>query len=63
MDVPIPLRSVTCRLTSARQKKVDFGSGQGRSAFGTAGVVILRRGFQKRENAGVGRKMPFMDEH
>ncbi len=42
---------------------VDFGSGQGRSAFGTAGVVGLRRGFQKRENAGLGRKMPLMDGH
>ena len=42
---------------------VDFGSGQGRRAFGTAGVVKPRRGFQKRENAGLGRKMPFMDGH
>jgi hypothetical protein len=39
---------------------VDFGSGQGRSDFETTGVVRLRRGFQKRENAGLGRKMPFM---
>jgi len=42
---------------------VDFGSGQGRSAFETAGVATLRRGFQKRENTGLGRKMPFMDGH
>ncbi len=42
---------------------VDFGSGQGRSAFETTGVAWLRRGFQKRENAGLGRKMSFMDGH
>jgi non-ribosomal peptide synthetase component F len=42
---------------------VDFGSGQDRSDFETAGVVVLRRGFQKSENAGRGRKMPFMDGH
>ena len=42
---------------------VDFGSGQGRSDFETAGVVKLRRGFQKSENAGLGQKMPFMVGH
>jgi len=40
---------------------VDFGSGQGRSIFVTAGVVSLRRGWQKCENAVMGQKMPFMD--
>jgi hypothetical protein len=42
---------------------VDFGFGQGRKSFETVGVVRLRRGFQKIENAGRGRKMPFMDGH
>ncbi len=42
---------------------VDFGSGQGRSEFETAGVALLRRGFQIRENAGLGQKMPFPDGH
>jgi chaperonin GroES len=40
-----------------------LGSGQGRSDFETAGVVKLRQGFQDRENAGLGRKMPFRDGH
>ncbi|MDJ0802420.1 MAG: hypothetical protein QNI97_06080, partial [Desulfobacterales bacterium] len=31
--------------------------------FGTAGVAGIRRGFQERENAGLGRRMPFMDGH
>jgi hypothetical protein len=42
---------------------VDFGSGQGRSEFATAGVAALRRGLQRSENAGLGRKMPFLDGH
>ena len=42
---------------------VDLGSGQGRSDFATAGVAALRRGLQKSDNAGLGRKMPFMDGH
>jgi len=42
---------------------VDFGSGQGRSEIETAGVLALRRGFQSSENAGLGRKMPFLDGH
>jgi len=42
---------------------VDFGLAQGRSLFVTAGVAALRRGLQKDENAGLDRKMPFMDEH
>jgi len=40
---------------------VDFDSGQGRSDFATAVVAALRRGLQKSENAGLGRKMPFTD--
>ena len=39
----------------------DFGSGQGRSDFETTGVARLGRGFQKSENAGLGRKMLFME--
>jgi hypothetical protein len=50
-------------LNSVHPEMVDFGLGQGRSDFETAGVVMLRRGFQKSENAGLGRKMPFMDGH
>jgi len=42
---------------------VDFGSGQGRSDIETEGVAALRRGFKYRENTGLGRKMPFVDEH
>jgi hypothetical protein len=42
---------------------VDFGSGEGRSLFATAGVVGLRRGLQKGENAGLDQKMLFMDGH
>jgi hypothetical protein len=42
---------------------VDFGSGPGRSLFVTGGVAALRRGLQKDENAGLGRKMPFPDGH
>ena len=40
---------------------VDFASGQGRSDFATAGVAALRRGLQRRENAGLEQKMPFLD--
>ena len=50
-------------LTSVQPEMVDFGFGQGRSDFEAAGVVRLRRGFQKSENAGRGRKMPFLDGH
>jgi hypothetical protein len=42
---------------------VDFGSGQGRRLFATGGVVNLRRGLQKDENAGLDQKMPFRDGH
>ncbi len=39
--------------TNVHPEMVDFGSGQGRSVFATAGVVGLRRGFQKGENAAL----------
>ncbi len=42
---------------------VDFGSGQGRSLFAAGGVAALRRGLQKDENTGLGRRMLFMDGH
>jgi hypothetical protein len=50
---------------------VGCDSGQGRSEVETrrrslesqASVAALRRGFQPSENAGLGRKMPFMDGH
>jgi len=42
-----------CALASLRE--ADFGSGQGLSVFETTGVVDLRRGSQKSENAAWGR--------
>jgi hypothetical protein len=42
---------------------VDFGSGQGRNEFESAGVARLRRGFQMSENAGLEQKMPYLDWH
>jgi hypothetical protein len=42
---------------------VDCGSDQDRSVSATAGVAALRRGLPKRENAGLGRKMPFPGGH
>jgi hypothetical protein len=50
-------------LACAHPEIVDFGSGQGHSEFETAGVAALRRGFQMSENAGLGQKMLFLDEH
>jgi hypothetical protein len=50
-------------LFRVRPEMVDFGPGQGRSDFATGGVARLRRGWQKSENAGPGRKMPFLDGH
>jgi len=41
-------------ITGAHPEMVDFGSGQGRSLFATGGVVALRRGLKKDENAGLG---------
>jgi hypothetical protein len=48
---------------SVHPELVDCGSSQGRSVLETAGVAALRRGFPKRENAGLGRKMPIMGGH
>jgi hypothetical protein len=42
------------RLTSVHPEMVDLSSGQGRSVFATTGVVWLRRGLQKGENAALG---------
>jgi len=50
-------------LTCVHPETVDFGSGQGRSLFATAGVAALRRGLRKGENTGLGRRMLFMDGH
>ncbi len=55
--------SVLKETVSVHSEMVDFCSGQGRSDFETADVARLRRGFQKSENTGLGRKMPFMDGH
>ncbi len=53
----------TAGIFRVHSQMVDFGSVQGRSVFVTAGVAALRRGLQRRENAGMGQKMPFMDGH
>jgi hypothetical protein len=50
-------------MAGVHPEMVDCGSDQGRSDFATAGVARLRRGFQKSENADMGRKMPFPDGH
>jgi len=50
-------------LVSVRSEIAGFGSGQGLSVFATAGIVYLFRGLQKSENAALGQKMPFPDEH
>ena len=42
---------------------VALAKAKGRSDFATAGVARLRRGLQRSENAGMGRKVPFMDGH
>jgi hypothetical protein len=48
-------------LISFHPEMVGWGSDQGRSISETTGVAALRRGFQKRENADPGPKMPFLD--
>jgi hypothetical protein len=48
-------------LLSVHPEIVDFGSRQGRRIFSTAGVVRLRRGSKKSENAVLGLKMLFLD--
>jgi hypothetical protein len=50
-------------LVRVHPEMVACGSDQGRTVLATAGVVALRRGLPKRDNAGLGRKMPFMDGH
>ncbi len=50
-------------LYSVHPEIVDFGLRQGRRIFSTAGVVRLRRGSKKFENAVLGRKMLFLDGH
>jgi len=42
---------------------VACGSGQGRSEDESAGVVALHRGILPSENAGLGLKMPSLDDH
>ncbi len=51
------------KINSVHPEIVDFGSRQGRRIFSTAGVVRLRRGSEKSENAVLGRKMLFLDGH
>jgi tRNA G46 methylase TrmB len=48
---------------SVHPEIVDLGSGQGRSEFETAGVAVLRRGFQMSENIDLGQKMLFLVGH
>jgi hypothetical protein len=42
---------------------VNCGSDQGRRIFETGGVAALHREFHKYENADLGHKAPFMEEH
>jgi len=51
------------KLVCVHPEIVDFGSRQGHRIFSTAGVVRLRRGSKKSENAVLGRKMLFLDGH
>ena len=49
-------------LVSVHPERVDFGSGQGRSDFATAGVVLLRRGVRRaRTPAWAERRRLWMD--
>ena len=50
-------------LVGVHPEIVDFGSRQGRRIFSTGGVVRLRRGSNKSENAVLGRKILFLDGH
>jgi len=50
-------------VVSVHPEIVDFGSRQGRMVFSTAGVVHLRRGSKKSENAVLGRKMLLLAGH
>jgi hypothetical protein len=55
-----PLLDSICFFTNVRSERVDFGSGPGRSEVETTGVAAPRRGSRHSENAGRGRKMPFL---
>ena len=61
--LPVSMPMPVVAFFSARPEMVDCSSDQGSSVFESAGAVRLRRGFQKRENADMGCKMPFMDGH
>jgi hypothetical protein len=50
-------------LTGEPPEMVDCGSGQGRRVGATTGVAALRRGLRQRENAGLGRKVLFLEDH
>ena len=59
MITKIRIRVLKLDVKCLHPEMVDFGSRQGRSPFATGGVVGLRRGSQKSENAVLGQKMPF----
>jgi hypothetical protein len=48
---------------TALKNRVGWGSDQDRSDLETAGVAAQRRGFPNRENADLGRRMPFFEGH
>jgi hypothetical protein len=50
-------------INGVHPEMVGCGSDQGRSVLATTGVLALRRGLPKLENAGLGRKMLFVDGH
>ena len=57
-------RAQAKKLESVHPEIVASDSDQGRSDVETAGVAcLLRRRFQRSENAELGCKMPFMDGH
>ncbi len=51
------------KVLSVYPETVDFGSRQGRRILSATGVVRLRRGSRKSENAVLGQKMLFLDAH
>jgi hypothetical protein len=62
-EAHMPNAGINFFLIRVPPEVVDFDSGQGRRGVETGGVAALRRGFQQRENAGLGQKMPFLEEH
>jgi hypothetical protein len=50
-------------LPNGRLEAVGWGPDQGRRMIETGGVAALRRGFQSSENADMGLKMPFPNNH